>query len=145
MVDEKLVRRAMKEGRPVSADLIEKAAGRYSDRLLQLRGEVIARTEALQSFHAAQEEGILQVVDAGAVRQDQVRRTWDAALDAKTRPTHAAANGQTVGLQEPFVVGGYRMMRPGDSSMGAPAGEVVACRCRVRMDVDYIAGLGPGD
>lgn len=56
-------------------------------------------------------------------------KTWKAHRDELTRPTHAEADGQTVPINEPFVVGGYRMMFPGDTSLGAPAQEIVRCRC----------------
>ena len=56
-----------------------------------------------------------------------VTRTWNAVGDAHTRPAHAAADGQTVGLNEPFSVGGEDLMYPGDPS-GSPR-MVNGCRC----------------
>lgn len=56
-------------------------------------------------------------------------KTWRAHKDELTRPTHAAANGQTVPINEPFIVGGYALMFPGDTSRGAPPQEIVNCRC----------------
>lgn len=58
-----------------------------------------------------------------------LRRQWIATLDSRTRPDHLAAHGQTVGVDEPFVVGGERMDYPGDPS--ASAGNVISCRCRM--------------
>lgn len=58
-----------------------------------------------------------------------LRKTWVTMGDSKVRPTHQAANFQTVPIGEPFTVGGFQMMRPGDTSMGAPIKEVANCRC----------------
>ena len=76
----------------------------------------------------------LAAMDA-AYRQGKRFKTWKTFGDAKVRPSHKAANGQRVPLDMPFTVGGYEMMFPNDSSLGAPAGEVVNCRC-VREGID---------
>ena len=39
------------------------------------------------------------------------------------------ANGQKVDLDQPFTVGGSKMMFPGDNSLGAVANEIIQCRC----------------
>lgn len=59
----------------------------------------------------------------------QTRKYWLATLDDLTRPTHQDADGQERELDEPFSVGGYDMMEPRDSSMGAPSEETERCRC----------------
>jgi len=64
-------------------------------------------------------------------------KMWKSHKDELTRPTHAKADGQTVPIHEPFAVGGYLMMFPGDTSLGAPPQEVVNCRCvitRAKLD-----------
>jgi hypothetical protein len=136
-----IVRRAMNEGKAVSQADIDRIAGRYSDRLLNLRGETIARTETIKALNAGRQEGLDQLVDSGRLDADQIQRKWDATGDARTRPTHAGAEGQTVGKDEPFTVGGYQMMYPGDTSLGAPAGETVNCRCYYAPEIDYFKGL----
>lgn len=75
----------------------------------------------------------LAAMDA-AYRQGKRFKTWKTFGDLKVRPTHKAANGQRVPLDMPFTVGGYEMMFPNDSSLGAPAGEVVNCRCVLEFD-----------
>jgi len=136
-----LVRRAIAEGRPVAQVDIDRIAGRYSDRLLNLRGERIARTETLKSLNAGRQEGIDQLIDNGRITAAQVQRKWDATGDARTRETHRAADGQTVSNDEPFTVGGYRLNYPGDTSLGASAAETVNCRCYFEPVIDYFAGL----
>lgn len=141
-----MIRRAIKDQTALKADDVKKMSARYSDILLKQRGENIARTEVLSSLHHAQDEGLRQMVDAGRVRAGQITRTWDSAEDSATRFTHRAMDNQKRGLDEPFKSpNGPQLMHPGDRSLGAPASEIINCRCRVRIEIDFLAELGPGD
>lgn len=62
-----------------------------------------------------------------AVNVGAVERRWVATEDPRTRPSHAAAEGQVRGMNEPFTVGEAQLMFPGDPF--GPPGEVIACRC----------------
>ena len=53
----------------------------------------------------------------------------NSTADKRTRASHAAAGGQTVGMDEKFIVGGHEMEYPGDPA--APPDEVIMCRCTV--------------
>ena len=75
----------------------------------------------LDSYIAAEKMGI------------QIKRRWVCTKDARTRFSHGMADGQiVVGTKEPFTVGGYKMMFPGDRSLGAPGHEIYNCRCTTR-------------
>ena len=54
---------------------------------------------------------------------------WLSVLDSATRESHVEANGQEVGINESFTVGGVSMRFPGDPR--APARETVGCRCSI--------------
>lgn len=138
---DRTVTAAIRDGKPVSASDATRIANRYRDILLSKRGERIARTELLGALHAAQSEGTQQLIDGGQITADQVTEEWDAANDMDTRDSHANAEGQTKGPDGTFLIGGFRMRYPGDSSLGAPASEVINCRCRVRQSFDFISGL----
>jgi hypothetical protein len=129
------------EGRPQSQ--IDRMAARYSNKLLRQRGETIARTETLKALNAGRQEALDQLIENpnNDVRAEDVVRAWDATSDSRTRETHAAADGQVVGQGVPFTVGGYSMMYPGDTSLGAPAGETVNCRCYMAPEIDFFARL----
>lgn len=137
---DRIVRQAIAGERPVSVADATRITGRYSDRLLALRGETIARTELLGSLHHAQDTGLQQLVDQGKVDADAIARTWDAAEDGDTRTDHAAADGQER-RNDAFTVGGWPMRFPGDSSFGAPASQIINCRCRVAVSIDFLSGL----
>ena len=139
-----IVRRAIADGRPVAQVDIDRMAARYSDRLLALRGETIARTETLKALNAGRQEALDQLIENpnNDVRAEDVVRAWDSAGDARTRETHAAADLQDpVPQGQPFIVGGYSLMYPGDTSLGAPAEEVINCRCYVDVRIDFFARL----
>ena len=130
------------EGRPQSQ--IDRMAQQYSNKLLRQRGETIARTETLKALNAGRQEALDQLIENpnNDVRAEDVVRAWDSAGDGKTRPTHVAADLQDpVPQGEAFTVGGYSLMYPGDTSLGAPAGETVNCRCYMAPEIDFFARL----
>ena len=131
------MQRAIDEGRPLAAADVDRVVGRYADRLLNLRGENIARTEVLGSLNEGMDQALRQAVEDGLIQPENTRRVWDATMDDRTREAHQAANGQDVGLDEPFTVDGEEMMHPGD--FGASPGNVINCRCVVRQQVDWMA------
>lgn len=134
-----LVRKAIQSGKPLSKADVEKIIARYKDRLLAYRGEVIARNETLAALNAGKEEGIRQLIDTGKVRASQVTKVWSATMDDRTRDSHVAMNGQTVGINGYFTTpSGALMMHPHDNSMGAPASEIIQCRCWYQIKIDYI-------
>lgn len=58
-------------------------------------------------------------------------KQWHTIMDGRERATHAIANGQTVPIDQPFIVGGFRMMFPRDVTYGAPISERINCRCSI--------------
>lgn len=86
------------------------------------RAETIARTEILSAGRAGQFHADVQ---SGMV----IGKKWMAANQERTRDHHKRANGQVVKLDEPFIVDGEPLMFPGDSSLGAGAGNTINCRC----------------
>jgi hypothetical protein len=132
-----LVKRAMKEGRALTATEVAKITDRYKSRLLKLRGDTIARTEAISAFGEGQIEGYRQLLDTGSVAEEQIERTWSATRDKFTRDTHSALSGQKKrGLREPFTTGsGAQMRYPRDRSLGAGGGEIINCRCYMNVRV----------
>jgi hypothetical protein len=116
---------------PTIAQRVRAAAG-----VTEPRARVIARTES---------HGARNTVNAASVRRvsasfgvpSAFSRRWQAAEDARTRPTHVEADGQTVGLNEPFTVGGASLDFPGDPA--GPPGEVINCRCTTITIIDVDA------
>jgi uncharacterized protein with gpF-like domain len=90
------------------------------------RGALIARTET----HGAANFGANKVAQTVGFK---LQKEWVAAEDHRTRPFHAAANGQKVDMDQPFEVGGEMLMYPGDEA-GSPW-NTINCRCAVTYEV----------
>lgn len=84
------------------------------------RAKAIARTEG----HRIQQTSARDAQYAAKKKGADVVKQWDAALDGRTRPSHARVDGEIRELDEKFSNG---LMFPGDPSGGAA--EVVNCRC----------------
>ena len=111
---------------------------RWRAATLKRRGETIARTEVLASLHHAQDTGLVQLVESGKLPAEAIELEWDASEDSATRPTHRALDGVRVTLGGLFVtLYGERLAHPGDRSHGASGGEVINCRCRLIVRVDW--------
>lgn len=58
-------------------------------------------------------------------------KTWVTMQDLKVRDSHFLVDGETIPIDEPFVVGTSLMNYPTDTSLGASGEEVVNCRCQI--------------
>jgi len=97
-------------------------------------GTEFYRAERLvrSSYNSASNHANLEaILDAG-----YTKKKWLTSRDARVRrPTpsnpfdHRSAEGQTVPVDQPFIVSGEQLMYPGDSSRGASIGSLANCRC----------------
>ncbi len=141
-----IVREAISTGRPLTGDQVTKLVDRYRDRALRHRGETIGRSETLAALNRSEYESTRQALAQSNLPLTAATKVWDSAGDGRVRHTHAEMDGQRVGIDEPFISpSGAQMMHPHDASLGAPAQERVACRCRVKYDIDYLWKYRNGD
>lgn len=130
-----IVKRAMAAGKPVAQADADRIAGRYANRLLQTHAEMIARTEALESFGAGRDRVYEQLVERGLPRE-AITKDWDTRRDEKVRNSHAGMQGQTRALGEPFSTNSGALLRfPGDRALGAGYDETASCRCQARYTI----------
>lgn len=142
-----IVKKAIKENKPLPKDTIDKIVTSYKNKALKYRADVISRTEVIQAINAADWESHKQLIETGSkITENDVKRFWDSSNDQRVRWSHARMdikyekNG--IGINEPFESPtGARMMFPGDSSLGADGNETIQCRCRVKIKVDWSAML----
>lgn len=88
------------------------------------RAEAIALTEVSAAANAAALEAARH---SGAVKN----KVWQSMDDDRVRTTHVAADGQTVGIDEDFIVGGAPGDHPCDPKL--PGHETINCRCELRL------------
>ena len=97
-------------------------------RILRTEGQTAANAGTDAAYTKAQERGI----DGSVI--------WDATLDGRTRPTHAAMDGQKRADDGLFNgPGGSRAPFPAYPDL--PAEERINCRCRLRFEIE---GFDPG-
>ncbi len=112
------------------AELAERVRGTFNG-MTKARAMTIASTETAAAYGSARQE---------ALEQSGVQwKQWLTSGNDNVRPTHAAAEGQTRRIAEPFTVGGASLMFPGDGSLGAGPEETINCHC-VSVAVE-----GPGE
>lgn len=88
-----------------------------------------ARTVAVTEVHRAWNFGALAASMRAQVKlATALLKRWDARDDSATRPGHKRADGQTVPINQPFIVNMEPLMAPGDP-LGTP-GNVINCRCK---------------
>lgn len=107
------------EGESIPA-LAKRIDGLFLNQIIPNRSKIIARTEVC----AAGNYGSMQAAKQSGLTLTKV---WLATGDNRTRPDHEDADGQEVGMDEMFEVGGSEMAYPGDPS--GPSDETVLCRC----------------
>ena len=86
-----------------------------------------------QARRIAQTETMISLAGAGDIAAKTLdlrySKQWCTSGLGNTRDTHLAMDGVIVEDWEPFELEDCHMMYPHDSSMGAPAGEIINCAC----------------
>jgi hypothetical protein len=100
-----------------AADAV-KRAGRVVSAALPVRAARVGETEAHAALNGGGEAARVEL---------GLGKKWIAVDDERTRPTHAAADGQVVPAGAYFTVGGFPALYPGDPRL--PVGERINCRC----------------
>lgn len=115
--------RAAQEANGVRAELIERRAAAYADRLVKRRAELIANAEMRISANEGRKELWRSLVDEGIVKQRQIQRTWVTQQDDSVDPICEDLDGETAPLNGSF---------PGGAEPGAVH---PACRCTSFFEV----------
>jgi hypothetical protein len=122
---EDLLKRAEEANQTVeefTQDLIAKL-----DEFAQFRCRTIARTETSKVENWGQTEGYKET-------EFVTKKGWMSAFTETSRETHMAADGQEVGLDEDFNIGGDMMAYPSDPK--GEAKDVINCLCTTYPVVD---------
>ena len=111
---EKRIDKAIKEGK-TPAQIAKREA-----EISANYAKTAARTDATRVENLARADAMTEIANMGVM----MGKKWNAVMDAKTRDTHAAINGEEQFHDDPYSNGG---MQPGDPNL--PASERYNCRC----------------
>lgn len=103
-------------------------------RIIDMSVESAIRA-ARTAVTAAENGGRQATYEKAADMGIELQREWIATKDHRTRKWHGKADGQRVGMEEAFTVGGEKLMFPGDTSHGASGWNIYNCRCSVKAVV----------
>ena len=99
------------------AQMVTKTRGYFDG--ISYRAERVARTNVIACNNASAQD----VYTENGVEKHE----WLSTNDDRTRDDHSIADGQVVGINEPFDIGGESLMYPGDPA--GSADETINCRC----------------
>ena len=137
-----IVRKAIEDGKPLTKAQIENAITQMQSKALKYRGDVIARTESINALRAGQFQAVEQAMEKGELDSQDAKKIYDATGDKRTRLDHLEAEARYkdgIPIDQPFkYIDGSEVMYPGDNSLGAPAKQVIQCRCRLVTVIDFI-------
>lgn len=120
-ITNQFIARSISEGE--SSDKVARGLRTLVGRdLAAFKSVQIARTEIGNAASFAQDQGARE---SGLLLQKE----WVAVTDEATRDDHIEVDGDVVGMEQSFMVGGFPMLHPNDTA--APAGQVINCRCVV--------------
>lgn len=113
---------------------IDTMVDRYRERLVDMRAETIARTEALRVTESVRASSMDDAIEQAGIDRSLVVKQWSATHDSRTRDTHRGLDGQARLIDDPFdSESGAQLMHPGDSD--APPEEVINCRCTTAYQI----------
>lgn len=132
------IAKAIREEKPLPADIQFKARTAYERRLLQLRGETIGNVETFNALAEARNQTFVQGIEAGHFSADMVTIRWRHFGNDNPRLQHVAMNGKTIRFGELFVLpDGTPMRFPHDPN--APISHTAGCHCQGDYRVDFLA------
>jgi hypothetical protein len=104
-------------------DSVERLLMMTGNNTFRNRAQVITGTEITRAANAG---ALAAAIDAQSTLGPILKR-WNDTGDDQVRQSHDLADDTEIPVMQPFVVGGFPLMYPGDPT--GPPWEVIACRC----------------
>ena len=96
-------------------------------RARELRANTISRTEATTAMSKAQ----ILALESSKLNWE---KSWNAIRDDRTRQDHFNTDPTYwIPIKDNFIIGGWPMAYPGDSTQSAPVSEIINCRCYLKF------------
>lgn len=135
-----VIQRAIRDGKPLPLDQVDRITGRLADAYLKLRGDAIGLNETFNALSKARDDAMRQAIVSGKVDARFVKKVWRHSGKEHARVQHRRMSGTEVGYFDDFVMpDGTRIPYP--HAPGIPASHSVFCGCFHEYRVDYTAQL----
>ncbi|RWB31849.1 MAG: head morphogenesis protein [Mesorhizobium sp.] len=137
---DRTVTAAVRDGKSIPLESVNRIVGRYSDNLLKLRADTIGLHETFAALGASKDIAFRQQIERGNIRADPVTKTWKHTPQEKPRMQHVAMQGQKVQFDQPFIaLDGTEIPYP--HAPGVPARHTLGCKCFCEYKIDFAARL----
>lgn len=125
---DRTVMKAIREGRGLAPEEVERVARLYANKALKYRSDNIAIAETNTALAKAKHDAFQQQIDAGKLEAGDVTKTWGRTISREPRQMHLAMVGVTVPFDQPFTLpDGIQCTGPHDPNL--PAAHRVGCKC----------------
>lgn len=140
--DLRTIKARLRSGKPLTQVEIDKIAGRYSDRLLSLRAETVARTETAGAVMNSRAEAYQQALGKEGLPDEALTKIWRHQGDEKdARLDHIAMNGVRVqGINGLFLFDNGVAKKFAHDGVGG-AEQDANCKCETLFEINFGWGL----
>jgi len=133
---DRTVMRAIREGRGLRPEEVERVTRLYSNKALKLRGDTIAILETHSALERAKRDAFQQQIDESKLDAADVTKIWRRTVSREPRQMHLAMVGTGVQFNEPFTLpDGIQCSGPFDPTL--PARHVVGCKCGLDYHIRF--------
>ncbi|WP_246675739.1 head morphogenesis protein [Mesorhizobium sp. B1-1-4] len=134
---------AIREGKPIAKEAVDRIVSRYADGLLKLRADTISLHETFAALGASKDIAFRDQIGKGNVRADTVTKTWRHTPGEHPRIQHIAMHGQVVRFDQPFMAPDGTAI-PYPHAPGVPARHTLGCKCFCEYRISFAEQiLGP--
>ncbi|MGS1095871.1 head morphogenesis protein [Aquamicrobium terrae] len=134
---DRMVLKAIREGRGLASEEVERVTRLYANRALKYRADTISILETHSALARSKRDAFQQQIDDGKLDARDVTKKWSRTVSREPRTEHLAMAGKpAIPFNEKFTLpDGIQCDGPHDPSL--PARHVVGCKCSVDYSVDF--------
>ncbi|TPN90148.1 head morphogenesis protein [Mesorhizobium sp. B1-1-5] len=137
---DKTVAKAIADGKPVPAAMVDRITGRYADSLLKLRADTIGLHETFAALGASKDIAFRQQIEKGTLQAQHVTKGWKHTPQEHGRMQHIAMQGQVVPFDQSFTAPDGTAI-PYPHAPGVPTMHTLGCKCFAEYKIDFVAQL----
>lgn len=134
---DRMVLRAIREGRGLAPEEVERVTRLYANKALKYRADTISILETHSALARSKRDAFQQQIDEGKLDAQDVTKKWRRTVSREPRIEHLAmANLPAIPFNEKFTLpDGIQCDGPHDPSL--PARHVIGCKCSLDISIDF--------